>query len=330
MCGRILGAADRMPRKTKRRSARWLWVLFLLILVGGFLALRHPPLRENLQARWTAYRQKHTPTVAPSQPTTAPAPSPLVAPPAATVPAPAQPIETPLEFAGAFTYAGEPKAINYPNQLTMLRNTAYLVAYDETRRNPAWVAYRIPRERLDGKFPRPSRFAPDTRLTVRVTHDDYTRSGFDRGHMAPNHAIASRFGKLAQDETFLMTNVVPQRPALNQGPWRLMEEALTDRAAVNFGEIWVIVGPIYDELAENLASGPEIPDAFFCVVADSTPSGPRLQAFVMPQDTPRAANFRDYVVAVDAAELQAGLDFFWMLPDLMENPAEAAAAHWLE
>lgn len=54
------------------------------------------------------------------------------------------------------------------------------------------------------------------------------------------------------------------------------------------------------------------------------------QAFILPQDTPRTANFRDYVKTVDATELEAGLDFFSELPDPQEALLEAAGAYWLE
>jgi hypothetical protein len=37
--------------------------------------------------------------------------------------------------------------------------------------------------------------------------------GFDRGHMTPNFAIASQYGSLAQLETFLITNISPQKNA---------------------------------------------------------------------------------------------------------------------
>ncbi len=316
-----------MSRRFKRRATRWPWFLLLLLAIGGGYLAYDPTARQAAKDRWEVVRSTFSEET-PAPPPPAEKPSPPVQDSSETQPR----VESTVSrsFAGPLTFAGEPKVANYPNRLTLLRNTAFLVAYDETRRNPAWVAYRIPAQRLTEKFSRPSRFTIDPRPSVHVTHDDYTRSGFDRGHMAPNYAIASRFGKTAQDETFLMTNVVPQKPALNQGPWRLLEETLAEHAAVNFGEVWVVVGPIYDAKVEKLTSGPEIPDAFFCVVADETPAGPRLQAFILPQDTPRTANFRDYVKTVDAAELEAGLDFFSDLPDPQEAQLEDTGAYWLE
>lgn len=230
-----------------------------------------------------------------------------------------------------FTYAGNPVPTTYPNSITVLTNTAFLVGYDDVRENPAWVAYRIPADTRPDTLSRLSRFKTDTRTTALVSHDDYTHSGYDRGHMAPKHAIASRFGNMAQIETFIMSNVVPQKPDLNQGPWRRLEETLADQTAPAAGEIWVVTGPIYDNQPQHLKAGNEIPDAFFKVIADETPSGPRLQAFILPQSAPRSADYRAYRTTIDIIEQQTGLDFFTDLPDVAEEILEAEKTpYWLE
>ncbi|MDO8543832.1 MAG: DNA/RNA non-specific endonuclease [Opitutaceae bacterium] len=253
----------------------------------------------------------------------------------ATSVAPSATMATPttLTYAGPFTYAGAPTVTTYPNAVKILTNTAYLVGYDETRENPAWAAYRIPAERKFGTLPRPNQFSTDTRTTARVTHDDYTKTGFDRGHMVPNFAIASRFGETAQRETFVMSNVAPQAPApaLNQGPWRLLEETLAEKTAVNNEAIWIMVGPIYEEPLKTLPSGSVIPSAFFMVIADETPRGPRLAAFILPQTATRQFDFRTYRTTVQYVQLKTGLDFFWELPDAMETRLEAELGpYWLE
>ena len=53
-------------------------------------------------------------------------------------------------YGGQFTYAGEALPKGYPHALTKLVNQGYLVAYDEVRKNPAWAAYFIPKERKFG------------------------------------------------------------------------------------------------------------------------------------------------------------------------------------
>ena len=92
------------------------------------------------------------------------------------------------------SYAGLPEATSYPYQITVLTNQGYISGYCEERKNPAWVSYRVFKLADAESPPRPSRFTVDARTTSRIRHDDYTRSGYDRGHMAPNYAIGSRYG----------------------------------------------------------------------------------------------------------------------------------------
>ena len=273
------------------------------------------------------------------KPASLPSAEPVAAPsPAATSsPSPAPAARTPAvppsfppvgSFSSAHAYAGLPRAAA---TLALLRNRAYTVGYDESLRNPAWASYRLPAEILPQRFPRPNRFRTDARTRALVRHEDYAGGGYDRGHLAPNHAIATRFGAEAQEETFLMSNVIPQAPDLNQGPWRELESALAERAAPAAREIWVAVGPVYRGSPARLASGSAIPDACFMVIADETPRGPRFQAFLAPQSGSRKADFRSYLASVDAVERATGLDFHPDLDDAAEAAPEAAEGpYWLE
>ena len=332
------------------RAARSLLLLLLInLLLAGLVWLA-----------WRSWRQT-TPggeapppaRVEPAQgrPETRPAPPPAAPrepePPAPPAPRPAEPVPTPPRVPEPVTpptepvaparpgvghaYAGLPRSAGYPHPLTLLVNRAYSVGYDETRRNPAWSSYRLPAETLPQRFPRPSRFRADARTRAQVRHEDYSGSGYDRGHLTFNHAIATRFGAAAQEETFLMSNIIPQAPDLNQGPWRELEAALADRTAAACREVWVTVGPAYLGGTRRLASGSAVPDACWMTVADETPRGPRLQAFLMAQSTARSADYRRFIVSVDAVERAARLDLFHELPDALENRLEAEVpSNWID
>lgn len=308
-----------MAKKRKKSSKAPFFLLILAALsFGGYYAYNHGPeeVKETADRAYERAKETVAPLIPSSDPTP---PTPEQAPQSYTV----------GSYGQTFTYAGIPQPTTYPNSITVLENSAYIVGYDETRKNPAWVAYRVPAQTLPDKFPRPSRFQADPRTVSRVTHDDYTHSGFDRGHMAPNHAIASRFGEQAQTETFLMTNVVPQRGDLNQGPWRLLEETVATKTALAAGEVWVVTGPIFGS-TNRLPSGVKIPTAFFKIIVDETPSGLRTQSFIMGQDTPRRANYRDFITTIDAIEEKTGLNFLHELPDEVEDMLESALVnYWL-
>lgn len=127
-------------------------------------------------------------------------------------------------YGGERYYGGKPEPTRqFPYALKVLDNIAYSVGYCPQRKTPAWVAYRVQKARSYQAPPRPKGFLPDPRIPDGPRSDDYSRSGYDRGHMAPNYVIAICYGTDAQRETFLMTNIVPQRPQLNRQVWEELE-----------------------------------------------------------------------------------------------------------
>ncbi len=70
----------------------------------------------------------------------------------------------------------------------MLTTIGYLSGYCEAHRNPAWVGFSISSITVGSTAKRPSKFLTDTRAASRINHEDYSNSGYDRGHMAPNYA----------------------------------------------------------------------------------------------------------------------------------------------
>src|SRR5690606_812364 len=109
-------------------------------------------------------------------------------------------------------YGGTPRPTAGPDAalLRTLVNRAYIVGYNDARGNPAWAAYRVRDLAAPASAPpRPDKFEIDRRTAARVSPDAYTGSGYDRGHLAPNFAIATRYGAAAQEETFLMSNITP-------------------------------------------------------------------------------------------------------------------------
>ena len=224
-----------------------------------------------------------------------------------------------------FTYGGLPANLT-GDELLVLTNQAYIVGYSEKHRGPLWVAYRFDKAPVKEDYNRISRFPVDERTISRVEHADYTHSGYDRGHMAPAYGIAECYGDEAMNETFLMSNIVPQRPTLNRVVWRDLEAKIVREYADEFETVWIVTGPVFDSDIQRLESGVEIPDAFFKIVADETSEGLRLLGFLIPQQVDPVAPLDTYLASIDEIELQTGLDFFGILPDEFENVVEAVAA----
>jgi endonuclease G len=227
----------------------------------------------------------------------------------------------------AQSWMGLPQAENWKNPYTwirVLRNDGFMLGYSDLRGNPLWVVYALAPPSPDApKLKRPSRFSVDRRGINRVDHEDYTASGYDRGHMAPNHAISALYGRAGQTDTFLMTNVTPQRPNLNEKLWERLEEIELDRFARQFGKVWVTTGPIFEPPSERLRSSwrVEIPDAFYKILI--APEAKKMLAFAMPQNVRGDEPLDHYLTSVDAIEKRTGLDFFPELDDALENRLEA-------
>lgn len=229
-----------------------------------------------------------------------------------------------LPGADRYTLAGLPVG---RQPVRVLENIGYVAGYDEARQNPAWVAFHLAYTPEGRTVERPDRFATDRRTRASIDHNDYTGTGYDRGHMAPNYAIGVVYGEVAQRETFLMSNIVPQRPTLNRVFWRNIEERIANDYLKDFAEVWVITGPVYSPPDERLESGVAIPDAFFLIVADVVEDTQvRVLAFIVPQDVTEDARIDDYLVPVDAIEDATGFDFLSLLEDEAEDRLEALTA----
>jgi endonuclease G len=218
---------------------------------------------------------------------------------------------------GDWVYAGYPKqGFQLFGRTKQLDNRGYVVGYSESMDNPLWVSYRIFDVPKLSNGKRPSGFKVDSRTRAEVRHDDYTNSGYDRGHMAPNYGIATRYGDEAQQETFLMSNVIPQTPSVNRGIWKDLEMLVAKRYGRYFSEVWVITGPVFQEPVEKMKSGVPIPSDYYKIIADEQDGELRVLAFLIENDCPPYTRLTQRLVSVDQIETLTGLDFF---PNLTED-----------
>lgn len=216
-------------------------------------------------------------------------------------------------------YGGQPITFN---NLLVLENLSYFSGYSEKKRNPIWVAYRLDAFKGQNKLPRPGKFLPDFRTKSRVHSNLYSKTGYDRGHLCPNSAIAARYGKKGQMETFLMSNISPQTPNLNRKVWERLER-LEEGYANKFGGIWIITGPIFDQHVELLSNQIEIPDSFYKILIDEDKGRVRVLPFIVPQNVTGKEILNEFLTSVDDIESKTGLDFFSPMDDEFENKLES-------
>ena len=228
-------------------------------------------------------------------------------------------------------FKGLPVATQWQHPFTwfrVFRNAHFMLGYSDIRGNPLWVTYQLKKpEKNAAHHQRPSHFKSDWRSINKVQSKDYKGSGYDRGHMAPNYAISTLYGKQAQLNSFLMSNIVPQKPKLNQKLWQRLEEVEVKHFTKLKGKLSVITGPVFDADIQRLKNtwNVEIPDAFFKIyILDRGLCAPLVLAFLMPQNVKGNESLSRYVVSIDQIEERTGLDFFSQLGDALEVKLEAS------
>ncbi len=213
--------------------------------------------------------------------------------------------------------------------------------FDPATKTPLWVAHRIGPEAMSGTEPRTDDFRQDPELPrpVMPSNSDYSRSGFDRGHMAPAKDF-SALGAEAMSDSFLFTNILPQRPESNRFSWGSLE-ALARSWAKSRGEIYSLSGPIYADgqaLAFIGKSRVAAPTHLFKVLID--PRRGEAIAFVLPNgDLGVSASPRDYskwrsilaarVVSIRQIESWTGLNLHSRLtPESAEMVESSPSPIW--
>jgi len=73
--------------------------------------------------------------------------------------------------------------------------------------------------------------------SYRAKSSDYSHSGYDRGHLAPDASFD--WSQESLDATYSLANIIPQVPEVNRYMW-VKAEAYTRDKAIEFGEITVV------------------------------------------------------------------------------------------
>lgn len=211
-----------------------------------------------------------------------------------------------------------------PEQL--LLRTGYTASYNRQWKLPNWVCYELVRSELQGSASRSNRFVsdPDVEGTPADTRD-YTRSGYDRGHMAP--AADMKWSKRAMEESFLLSNICPQAPGLNRGRWKELEELVREWAQRD-SALLIACGPIVSKTPKTIGlHRVAVPSRYFKVVAAPYASRPRGIAFLFDNNDEQPS-LRALALPIDSVEKLTGIDFFYNLPDSIEAPMESNL--WIE
>ncbi|MDB4928558.1 MAG: hypothetical protein JWM10_1042 [Myxococcaceae bacterium] len=248
---------------------------------------------------------------------------------------------------------GVPTDASSQDELVLVK-PQYVVSYNRFRNDPNWVAWRLTAADL-GTVGRTQRtFSPDPQLpdgVYRVHHRDYAGSGYDHGHLCPSAERTATFDDNAA--TFLTTNIVPQRHAINAGAWESLERWSVEKAREGW-DLFIVAGGRWDpscatdssplgavpgDACPSVGRSPDparrvaIPISTWKVIVlvprghglDAVTAGTPVVAVEMPNEAGSGHDWERYAVSVDELEARTGYDFLNLVAGAVQQRIEAAA-----
>jgi endonuclease G, mitochondrial len=137
---------------------------------------------------------------------------------------------------------GNPSGANTTDENNyILPKPQFIISYNRGRGSANWTSWHLS-QAWKGDATRQDNFRPDDTLPsgwFRATTQNYTNTGFDRGHLCPSD---DRDGTQSDnDATFTLTNIAPQAPNCNRGPWEELE-AYSRKIAEAGNELYIVAG----------------------------------------------------------------------------------------
>ena len=225
-----------------------------------------------------------------------------------------------------FTFSGAPHNLDQEHEVVVLVNHGFVVGFSPHRLQPAWAAYRVAGSDRDVDFDRPHLYYDDHRLApeVRIGATTFGRHDgvqYHVGHMVPNEVINRQFGRLAQMETFFMSNMSPQRGSLNSGVWLALENSIRNiEDTPEKDHVWALVGPVFGDAPAEIerpnGTNVPIPEAYFCITVDpfrypwNRKSNVDIACLLIPQFAPGGTALADFLTDLADIEAATQLTFF--------------------
>lgn len=208
----------------------------------------------------------------------------------------------------------------------LIQHSLMSLVYSEKHEQAIWVAHVISPDVKYGAVGRTNDFRPDSLVKTGTTTDrdyfirdtladgsiKYDGFGYDRGHLAPSADF--RWSAKALSESYLYSNMSPQKPDFNRNSWAKLEDMVRSYAERNEVPLFVVTGPLLRDglpKIERAVSKPSIPGWYYKLVVDR--KNQTAVAFLMPNKLCEYPA-ESYAVSIDSIEVLTGINFFHALP----------------
>lgn len=211
----------------------------------------------------------------------------------------------------------------YPTSTTnqLIKHKYFTLSYSEKDEQSEWVFYKVSSNNYNKQISRKNDYREDSFVkTKSASLKDYYKSGYDRGHLAPAHAMG--FNHISMSESFYLSNISPQKASFNRGIWRSLEGKVEYWS--NFRDsIYVVTGPILDnpiaQIGENKVS---VPRAFYKTLISFKDGRAEGIAFILPNEKSSKSIYA-YATSIDQVEKITSIDFYHKLDKLIQDKVEA-------
>ena len=158
--------------------------------------------------------------------------------------------------------------INDRNCSQIIDKTVFKVCYDYQLKGAKYVVYTVDGSTANASEQikkRPSFYAENNiPVKYRSYPEDYTHSGYDRGHLA-NHADFDYSANILY-QTYSMSNIIPQVPEVNRDTW-IKAEKYERSVAQSLGAVSVINGVDYSNNPERIGKHKiAVPTSFWKII----------------------------------------------------------------
>lgn len=129
-----------------------------------------------------------------------------------------------------------------------------------------------------------------------------------------------KWSEQAMLESFYLSNICPQMAELNGGVWERLENRC--RSLAKEESVFICCGPIISEKTKRIGENKvAVPTGFFKVLCMKRKGKWQAIGFIFPNAACKGSMF-DYACSVDEVEKVTGHDFFYHLPDNIEDSIE--------
>ena len=218
-----------------------------------------------------------------------------------------------------------------PQTNNLIIRDIYILSSNDDTKFADWAAYRVTSNTIGSSKERIWRADPYLSPEETLEPEDYAGASAalntDRGHQVP---LASFAGTEHAADTNYLSNITPQKSALNAGAWERLESAERTLAKREGSpSVYVMTGLVYLRDMPPLPKADEphkVPSGYWKIVSIQDGGSLKVASFFFDQETQRKELYCDHMTTIADIESKTGLKFFHELSQATADELRQAPA----